>query len=661
MSPKPPPSKNSRLDLGLESAEVRGVERVVRPAVVSAIAVVLLFGGFEIAEQLWLTSHLNMRTLHVLHLGRGLLAATLVGVIFAHSFRHWVRNLGMRRDWELTLTQSLRDREQLNRSYALWFTQMRWIAVGLLALLSFAATVIVPVLDHHRLVPLLAGVTVLAIGNMCFLRAAREERHTLYDMRVQMAFDLLVLTFLLNQSGGLENPLHLAYVFHVILACLLLRPTDVLVVVTASSLLLVGMAAGEYAGLFPHYLITLSPHEHHGGHVQHAAHNPSYVMGRVASAVALFYVLATLVLTIGRQLRRREDQLLAAVEQFETAHSRLRTVIDASRAGIGLLDAEGNWKWTNPLFENWFNPRSGEASDPSQAIDAVATIARKALANQSTVTQPFEMGPPGSATHFFIVASPVLTPQPMPQAVVVAQDITPIHTMQNQLIQAEKLAAIGTMAGRVAHEINNPVGIILAKTQLLQRKELPKQVSSELQKIGALAKRAVHIAGEILSLARPTSGPRSVVDIEPVIREAAELNLSHPKNGDLEIDLQLATQLPPVYVNTDELLQVLNNLIDNAADAIDRCGRVQLVSELLVREGKPVVAISVCDHGCGIPADQLPSLFDPFWTTKPPGHGTGLGLPIARRIARAFGGDIEVESAPTSGTIFRVLLPEASR
>jgi PAS domain S-box-containing protein len=244
-------------------------------------------------------------------------------------------------------------------------------------------------------------------------------------------------------------------------------------------------------------------------------------------------------------------------------------------------------------------------------------------------------------------------------AVLVVTDVTQQDVAAHQLQQTEKLAAIGTLAAGVAHEINNPVGIITARVETMlwdaDDMGLPPAVQEDLRVIEKHAQRVAKIARGLLSFARRAPWETSWVDLNRLLEEALLLvERQFAKEGIL-LERALEPGLPPVRGSVNHLEQVVINFLNNAREAMAGGGRLSVTSRRGPREGWVVVRIA--DSGPGIPAEHLSRIFDPFFTTK--AAGTGLGLAVSYGIVQEHGGTIEVESAAGRGTTFIVALPVA--
>jgi two-component system NtrC family sensor kinase len=235
--------------------------------------------------------------------------------------------------------------------------------------------------------------------------------------------------------------------------------------------------------------------------------------------------------------------------------------------------------------------------------------------------------------------------------------------MNEQIVETGKLASVGELAAGIAHEINNPVAIMVEEAgwmeDLLSEEELKESKNIDefkraLRQINTQGKRCKEITHKLLSFARKTEATIQDVQINEVIEEVVSLSSQRAKYANVTIATHLEPAVPKLRVSRTELQQVFLNLINNALDAMEKGGGT-LKLNTGIEEGRVVVEVG--DTGSGIPAANLSRIFDPFFTTKPVGKGTGLGLSICYGIVKKMGGDIEVRSTVDVGTTFRVFFP----
>ncbi len=240
-------------------------------------------------------------------------------------------------------------------------------------------------------------------------------------------------------------------------------------------------------------------------------------------------------------------------------------------------------------------------------------------------------------------------------SVVVYKDVTDEREVTRRLFQAEKMAAIGQLAGGVAHEINNPLGGILAFAQIMSREQRSEQDLEYLELISDAAMRAKRIVESLLRFSRrPRDDERGAVDLACVVDDALFLLHSHLGTGKVEVvkDLQSVTAVG----NANQLQQIVVNLVVNAIQAMDGQGTIE-IETAPASDGRAELRVS--DSGPGVPAELAGRVFEPFFTTKPEGKGTGLGLSICYRIAEEHGGTIRLERGTGGGACFVVDLPAA--
>jgi signal transduction histidine kinase len=239
--------------------------------------------------------------------------------------------------------------------------------------------------------------------------------------------------------------------------------------------------------------------------------------------------------------------------------------------------------------------------------------------------------------------------------VFMADDISAKTELENRIFQAEKLATVSMLSAGMAHEINNPLGSILTNVQNLINEETDPARRVSLSWIEQETRRISRIVQGLLSFASPSSPDSCGSDANAVVREVVGLlGASVAREGRIRIDARLEPGLPRTVVSADELRQVVINLLSNALQAISGPGRI-LVSTFPPRGGR--FSLAVADSGRGIPRQDIPRIYDPFFTTKANGEGTGLGLSVVYGIVTKYGGTITVKSREGAGSRFCLGLP----
>ncbi len=352
------------------------------------------------------------------------------------------------------------------------------------------------------------------------------------------------------------------------------------------------------------------------------------------------------------------EMVRRAKEQWETA-------FDALSEGIAVVDDEGRVRRSNralagllgmPL-QNVVGTPLGEALlGKPNALQELLVATRRGdrpaplVARSERLRRAVRVNAariPGAATEQSIV--------------VMVEDVTEQQALETQLVQSEKLAAVGQLVSGVAHELNNPLTSIAGLSEfLLEQKELGRKDRGHLQVIQEQAQRAGRIVRNLLTFARKGSAERVPVDLNDVIRRTLSLTAYDLKLKDVAVERELSGALPDVFGDRHGLQQVVLNLVTNAAHAVAENPRERPRQITVSTWFDGQVHLRVADTGPGIPDEIVQSVFTPFFTTKEPGKGTGLGLSITYSIVESHGGQITLEPRTArGGAAFRVDLPPA--
>jgi|GEM_PF-1725958 len=243
-------------------------------------------------------------------------------------------------------------------------------------------------------------------------------------------------------------------------------------------------------------------------------------------------------------------------------------------------------------------------------------------------------------------------------AVVVWQDRTEQRRLENTLLQAGKLAAIGQLAAGVAHEINNPLTAINVNAQILKM-FVPHEgeLYESVDLIARAGDRASSVVRSLLDFARQNQYSFEPGDVNRSLQQALQLVAYQLRAGHITVNQKLAGDLPPVEASWEHLKSVWLNVLINARDALVARPEPRTIEVVTRKTGEDEVQVVIADNGVGMAAAEVSHIFEPFYTTKDPGQGTGLGLATSQRIVHQHGGVIEVVSEPGKGTIFIVRLP----
>ncbi|MBE0590876.1 MAG: PAS domain-containing protein, partial [Gemmatimonadales bacterium] len=249
--------------------------------------------------------------------------------------------------------------------------------------------------------------------------------------------------------------------------------------------------------------------------------------------------------------------------------------------------------------------------------------------------------------------------------ITIGEDITEWKRVQDQVSQTEKLAAVGQLAAGVMHEINNPLATIGACVEALNfRVEdlTPAEAqgfAEYLRIMGSELERCKSIVDGLLDFSRPKARVKRQADLNQIVEDALFLVKHHHKYRGITLERRLASDLPVIEANHEQLIQVFLSLMLNAIDAMEGEGVLSVRTDHFADASHIVAEFG--DTGMGIPRDALAKIFEPFFTTKQPGRGTGLGLSICWGIVQEHGGRIVVDSQPGRGSVFQVLLPVVQR
>ncbi|WP_449241322.1 ATP-binding protein [Desulfoscipio gibsoniae] len=241
------------------------------------------------------------------------------------------------------------------------------------------------------------------------------------------------------------------------------------------------------------------------------------------------------------------------------------------------------------------------------------------------------------------------------------KDITEQVKMEAQLMQSDKLAAIGEMAAGVAHELNSPMTVVIGNSQMIMRDgEIEENSVELLQDVINCGLRCKRIIQNLLTFSRQDQRPMSRTNLNKVVESVLSLVQYQINRSNVDIILNLDPHLPNVLANEQQLDQVLINLLLNARDALEnnpRDKKITITSKIRKADKGEYITVTISDNGEGIPAENIMKIFNPFFTSKETNRGTGLGLSVSLGIAEAHGGTIEVNSAPGHGSCFTLVIP----
>ena len=372
------------------------------------------------------------------------------------------------------------------------------------------------------------------------------------------------------------------------------------------------------------------------------------------------------------QTRLRQDLAeRARVQQaLENSEEQYRSMFNASIDGMVLWNAAGEMVDVNPALWKMYGYSQEEylALPPSGFVGQSyhPDFLRSIAAGRPLHAEMTELRKDGSALEVEVHGIPMQY-QGQPHVLTIVRDITEkkrsIEALSRQRetsYQREKLAALGSLLAGVAHELNNPLSVVVARAVLLEEHGVPA-TQAAAHKIRTAAERCARIVRTFLAMARQQQPERGPVAINEVVSAALDITGYAVRTSGIEVALALADDIPPVLADADQLHQVLLNLIINAQHALQdqpTPRRIRVASRYDATAD--AIRISVADNGPGIPAELRARVFEPYFTTKPTGIGTGVGLAVSLGIVEAHGGTLTVDCPIEGGAVFNIALPVGS-
>lgn len=409
--------------------------------------------------------------------------------------------------------------------------------------------------------------------------------------------------------------------------------------------------------------------------VEDAVHQTSLQLFLLQGLVIVFVLFgsATILFFERRWSRLLEKKVSRRTEELKKSEEKYRSLVESAEDFIFTVDAEGKFQSMNSFTAKFFG---GYAEDflgkhlSSLLPEAVAEKQQKLLAlvfrYGKSVREEFELAMGEHRIWISANFMPIKNEKGAVSTILcIARDITESKSLERQLVSTEKLASLGTLAAGVAHEINNPLGVILGFTDILMRKaDKHSQDYEDLQTIERQGLHCKQIVENLLSFARFGSEGAEFADLNPCLEEIVKIVRHVIEMNAIELELKLSPGIPPVQGDSRQLQQVFLNLINNAVAAMQHGGRLS-IGTFTERSGRKAV-VQFQDTGIGIEAADMEHIFEPFFTTKPEGQGTGLGLFISYGIITKYGGTIECASRSAaagrpSGTTFTVKLLTKTR
>ena len=354
--------------------------------------------------------------------------------------------------------------------------------------------------------------------------------------------------------------------------------------------------------------------------------------------------------TMERQLRRQEEFRRRLLESFPDL--------------ILVLDMKGQYTFVSARISELlgYGPEhliGQNVDDAENTSPELAALYRTVATGKSSRTS-CEYGSrhrDGTWRTMLGMASPLLDAEGKPAGVIISvRDVTMEKKLEQQIIQSERLAAMGQMIGGFAHELNNTLTSILGMAELLQEGGASEAARKQIGILHQQARRAAEIVQNLQYFARPPAPGRSQVNLNELVQRTVQMQAYPLRKSNITVDFLQEPAIPAVVADPNQLMQVFLNLLLNAEQAI-RESREKGTIRVRLGRNPDSVWIVFQDDGPGIAPENLTHIFDPFFTTRRPGRGTGLGLSICKTVLREHGGNIEAASAPGGGAVFTITLP----
>jgi len=635
-----------------------GVRTMLTAFFLAITAIALTSGSFTILERIAGPSWLAGSGLRLFHIVRGVASSVVVaGTLGWYLLRRPVAVFPRHPPPEDVA--ALPYREAVVVQHLLWFVHMRWIAAAFTFALILIAVPISHLLPRAALAPLLGWWAVLPIANLFFERWSRRSRAFERQITVQVVTDLIILSGLLYFSGGVANPLHIAYLIHVIIAGMLLPRSRAFKLTFAAGLLFTAVAASQYIGLLPPYCLQFMPLFDGPGpdllQTDEVVSRTTNALSESFSFLSILLLSGYLITLVADRLRQEEREFDVTARKLMLERQRLENVIDTTGVGVRLVAPDLTTIWCSRRVVEWRDRwTEGDRADLGLDGGPENIVARTFESGRAVEAEQMLTGDVGCVRYFRHIASPVRDHEGRTfQVVELIEDITQRKALEAEALHAGKLSSLGRMAAGIVHEIGNPLSSLSIRLHLMERRQEPAFVRESLGVLRSQIERMGRIVHSVSLFARSRAQEFKVHEINAIVEEAADIVALDRRAEIVTLRRCFSSSSPRVRGVRDQFMQVFINLLLNAVEAMRDGGEV--VMETTQRDGEVKVAIS--DTGVGMSREEQERLFEPFVTTKE--MGSGLGLSISYNFVHAHGGRIEVSSREGEGSTFTVILAAA--
>ena len=553
-----------------------------------------------------------------------------------------------------------------------WLVNLRWIAItGVLLTVSIASWGLHIIDNPTPLYIIAALMTLYNFESQIYPKHLTEKPLVSIQWHAgrHIILDLFSLTALLHFSGGVENPFIFYFIFHLVIASILLSKKVSYILATLNTILLSALILLEYYHILPHF------------HLQNFLpetlwRNPIYISSVLFVFTSTLFFSVYLATSIMDTARAREaethelkDNLEEKVMELEEARgavlferNKLTSIIECMQEGVIFVDNKNHVSLFNKAGQQIQKEQFGldTESIQSPAADGVLLQIAEDLSKGHAVIEQQSLQ---IKEKFFENTYAAVRDRNDNYlgTVLVCRDVTDRKRMEQQMIQSEKMAAIGELAAGVAHEINNPLDGLLNCILRIRRDPLNERQTKEYLGLMEEALRRIETTvGQLLNFSRQRDLALTSVSLNEVVSEVVGLIAYSAEEKGIQIEKHFQKDLDLIRGDKHLLEQVVLNLALNAIGAMPDGGVLTFTTgeiEFDALLGKAAAFIQVADTGIGIPKSVQDRIFDPFYTTKITEKGTGLGLSVSNRIVRQHEGVIEFDSEVEQGSVFTVKLP----
>ena len=363
---------------------------------------------------------------------------------------------------------------------------------------------------------------------------------------------------------------------------------------------------------------------------------------------------------MARDLQENREQLENYAAKILQSKELLQSVFDGITDPVVLIDTRGKIKNVNKAFLDRYSITLEEVLEhsitslPFKGLCPLIECGDILVSPPDTpISRQMNME---SGEIFLIYFYPIHDEQAKTDSIVCyVKDITEQKRLEQKIQQTEKIVSMGQLAAGVAHEINNPLGVILCHIDLIKDDpSLSEEARADLDTIEKHAGNCRTIIADLLNFARQHKSIKELSSINQIIQDVVQIAANQFQQQNITVDLELDNTIPMINVDVDKMKQVFFNLLLNSAHAINEDGYILLTTRY--DKENHLVTLTVDDNGCGVPPETADKIFDPFFTTKDPGKGTGLGLSVSYGIIEDHNGEISMENLPGKGSRFTITL-----